>query len=128
VISGKRNSQEALSHLCKFVDKNQRVNAIVLAAPHRYDLMSSSCVNFEVACFNRLLSKRMKAFKNVKVLETDLGRDCFTKLGLYLNSSGKDQLVLKLADMIDGLIYKTSVSTIHLQWKETMTSLENSDK
>jgi 1-aminocyclopropane-1-carboxylate deaminase/D-cysteine desulfhydrase-like pyridoxal-dependent ACC family enzyme len=31
---GKRNYQEALRHLCKFVDQNQNVNVIVMSAPH----------------------------------------------------------------------------------------------
>jgi len=42
---GKKNSQEALRHLCKFVDKSQNVNVIVMSAPHRHDLMPSPCVN-----------------------------------------------------------------------------------
>jgi hypothetical protein len=51
----KQNSQEVLRQLRKFVDKNQDVNVIVMSAPHRHDLIPSSCVNKEVIRFNRLL-------------------------------------------------------------------------
>jgi len=109
---GKKNSQEALRHLCKFVDKNQNVNVILMSAPHRHDLMPSSCVNYGVVCFNRQVKKRMKLCNNVKILETDLNRDCFTNHGLHMNSSGKPQIILKLADMIESLAVKNNISYI----------------
>jgi hypothetical protein len=125
--TGKQNSQEALSQLCKFIDRSQDVNVIVMSAPHRHDLMPSSCVNFEVVRFNRLLRKKMRPYKKVKILDTDLNRDCFTKHGLHMNSSGKEQLTLKLADMIESLTVKNSGSSIQLQWKEYGTSLDSID-
>ena len=98
-----------------------------MSAPHRHDLMPSSCVNSEVVRFNRLLRKRMKLYKKTKILDTDLNRDCFTKHGLHMNSSGKEQLILKLASVIESLTVKNSRSDIRLQWKENGTSLENRD-
>jgi hypothetical protein len=124
---GKQNPQEALSQVCKFVDRSQDVHVIVMSAPHRHDLMPSSCVKVEVARFNCLLRKRMKLYKRAKILDTDLNRDCFTKHGLHMNSSGKEQLILKLADMIESLTIKNSGSSIQLQWKENGTSLDNID-
>jgi hypothetical protein len=44
-----------------------------------------------------------------------------------MNSSGKEQLILKLASVIESLTAKNSGSDIKLQWKENGTSLENRD-
>jgi hypothetical protein len=89
-----------------------------MSAPHRHDLIPSSCVNSEVVRFNRQLRKRMKLCKNVKILETGLNRDCFTKHGFHMNSSGKEQISLKLVEMIDSLTVKNKVPNIQLQWKK----------
>jgi hypothetical protein len=85
----KQNSQEALKHLHNFTKTYHDVNVIVMSAPQRYDLMPSSCVNSKVVRFNRLVRKSMKLLTKTKILETDLNRDCFTKHGLHMNSSGK---------------------------------------
>jgi len=98
-----------------------------MSAPHRHDLMPSSCVNCEVVRFNRQLKKRMKLCNNVKILETDLKRDCFTNHGLHMNSAGKAQIILKLADMIESLAVKNNISYIQLQWKGNGISLGNGD-
>ena len=92
----KQNSQEALKQLSEFANKCQDTNVIVMTAPMRHDLMPSSCVNSEVVRFSRLLKERMKLYTKIKILDTDLNRDCFTKHGLHMNSSGKDQLIMKL--------------------------------
>jgi len=97
-----------------------------MTAPPRYDLTPSSCVNNEVARFNRQLKKRMKTFHNVKNLETDLKRECFTKHGLHLNSSGKEQIASKLAATVKSLLNKKRTSRIYLQWKENPMSSHSS--
>ena len=66
---GKNNSKEALRHLYNFIEKRQKVNIVVMAAPPRYDLIPSSCINNEVVRFNRQLKKRMKMYNNVKILK-----------------------------------------------------------
>ena len=119
---GKNNSQEALRHLCNFVKKRHNVNVVVMSASPRYDLIPSSCVNNEVVRFNHQLRKRMKMFKNVQILETDLKRESFTKHGLHLNTSGKEQITLKLAAVVRSLLYKNKLASIQLQWKENPTS------
>ena len=83
---GKNNSKEALRHLYNFIEKRQKVNIVEMTAPPRYDLIPSSCVNNEVVRFNGQLKRRMKLYNNVKILETDLEREYFTKHGLHLNS------------------------------------------
>jgi len=41
-----------------------------------------------------------------------------------MNSSGKAQIILKLADMIESLAVKNNISYIQLQWKENGISLK----
>jgi hypothetical protein len=64
----------------------------------------------------------LKIFNNVRILETDLKRECFTKHGLHLNSSGKEQKAVKLAAAVKSLRYKKKTSRICLQWKENSRS------
>jgi hypothetical protein len=110
----KQNSLEALK---QFEKKCQDVNVTVMTAPMTHDLMPSSCVNSEVVRFSRLLKERMKLYTKIKILDTDLNRDCFTKHCLHMNSSGKDQLIMKLVEMIENITVQNSGSNIELQWK-----------
>ena len=100
------------------MEKRQKVNIVVMSATPRYDLIPSSCVNDEVVRFNHLLKKRMKMFTNVQITDTDLEREYFTKHGLHLNLSGKEQITLKLAAVVKSLVNRNKSSSIHLQWKE----------
>jgi hypothetical protein len=54
----KNNTDEGQKHLIDFVDKNRHTNIIVMSAPHRHDLINSSCVNAEVTRFNRKIKKQ----------------------------------------------------------------------
>jgi len=67
----------------------------------------------------------MKLYTKTKILDTDLNGDCFTKHGLHMNCLGKDQLIMKLADMIGSVTVKNSGHNIELQWKETGINLGN---
>jgi len=98
-----------------------------MSAPLRHDLIPSSCVNTEVIRFNRLLRKRMKIFKKTTIIESDLNRDCFTKHGLHLNTTGKKQIIMKLVDVIEKLSVRDNRPVIKLQWKEKERNLENRD-
>ena len=42
-----------------------------------------------------------------------------------MNSSGKAQIILNLAEMIESLSVKNDVSYIQLQWKENEINLDN---
>ena len=119
---GRNNSREALNHLCKFVEKNQKVNTVVMTAPPRYDFLPSSCVNNEVTNFNRQLKKRMIPYKNVQILETGLERECFTKHGMHLNSPGKESIAQRLAIVVRSFLKKEKVSPISLDWKNDTPS------
>jgi len=121
----KQNSEEAVKHLCNFTKSHQDIKVIVVAAPQRHDLMPSSCVNSEVARFNRLVRKSMKLFTNTRFMDTNLHRDCFTNHGLHMNSLGKDQIIMNLAGIIDSVTAKESGPTIALQWSDKGLTIES---
>jgi hypothetical protein len=77
----------------KFTTETQNTNILIVTAPHRHDLHESSCVNKEIKQFNSKLHKIMKIKSNVKIIETDLSRNNFTKHGMHLNASGKEKTV-----------------------------------
>jgi chitinase len=79
----RNNSQEGLKKLIKFVEVNNNINIILLCVPHRHDLPGWSCVNNEIATFNRKLNKLKKSHKHVKVLKTGLDRNLFTRQGRH---------------------------------------------
>ena len=50
-------------------------------------------------------------------------KEYFTKHGLNLNLSGKEQITLKRAAVVKSLVNRNKSSSIHLQWKENSMSL-----
>ena len=91
----KNCANEALREIENFVSKNVNTNIVVVAAPHRYDLATWSCVNYEVNTFNRKLKKRLKIRNHTK-----LERAHFTRHGLHLNKHGKTIVCEKLSSAI----------------------------
>ena len=112
---GKDNSREALKRLGNVATNNQVVNTVVMTAPPRCYLLPSSCINNEVIRFNRQLKKIMAPFNNMKILETNLKRECFTKHGLHLNSAGKECIALILAMMVKNCLNKKRMPLIRLK-------------
>jgi hypothetical protein len=53
----------------------------------------------------------------VKILETDLDRKYFTKHGLQLNLSGKEQISPKLAAVIREFFNRSHLPSICMQWE-----------
>ena len=74
----KNNTKAAIKHVCNFVEK-KKLNIVIMISPHRYDLVSSSCVKNEVLNFNRQVEKKMKIYNNGSMLETVLEN---TSLGM----------------------------------------------
>ena len=103
---GRNNSREALKHLCNFVENNRKVNTVVMTAHPRYDLLLSSCMNNEVISFNRQLIKRLTPYDNVRILETGLEIEYFTKYGMHRNSSGKVFIARRLAIVVRNFLKK----------------------
>jgi len=92
-------------------------NVIVMCVPHHFDLQLSSCVNKEVASFNRKLQKAMKNFSHIHVCSMSTNRDHFTSHDLHLNSQGKNWIINKQASIITSIISKSrAISVTPLPW------------
>jgi hypothetical protein len=85
----KNESGKGLVHISKFIKQRNHTNIIVVSAPKRHDLLTRSCVNSEVITFNRKLHKRMKTQEHVKIIDSDMHRENFTRQGLHMNTVGK---------------------------------------
>ena len=48
----------------------------------------------------------MKPHKNVMVVKVDLDRKSFSRHGLYMNNSGKENIVLKIANVVTKIFLK----------------------
>jgi len=77
----KNNSKMALRHIRNFIKTNNHTNIILVSAPHRYNLMKSSCVSSEIKAFNRKLMKSIRAYKYASVLE--MSTDSFLLIMVY---------------------------------------------
>jgi hypothetical protein len=82
-------SEKGLVHISKFIKQRNHTNIIVVSAPKRHFLLTRSCVNSEVITFNRKLHKRMKTHEYVKIIDSDMHREKFTRQGLHMNTVGK---------------------------------------
>ena len=112
----KNETSVGLKHLNKFVSHRKNTNVLVLPAPHRHDLLPSSCINNEVQTFNRKLCKSMKTKENVHLLELNLHRNDFTQHGLHLNISGKVNTAELIGENIKQLFYTPKKTPITLDW------------
>jgi hypothetical protein len=108
----KNNANMALEHISNFVKVNSNTNIILLSAPHRHDLIESSCVNNEIRSFNMKLMKHVKTINHTTVLETNTKRKCYTLHGLHLNGRGKEkvakQIAAQLATILGGKSRKSN--------------------
>jgi hypothetical protein len=112
------NMSEARMGLVKFLDDHTGVNIILLNAPLRYDLISTSCVNREIFKFNRQIKKILKLYPNTRGLNIDLQRQFFTQHGQHLNNNGKELIAGKLAKVILQYFEKSAMDSIQLSWNE----------
>ena len=129
----KNNMREAVKLVSGFVDSNKNQNIVFINSPHRYDLSPWSCVNNEVAKFNRQVKKIMKLRTNMKILELPVDRNHFTSHGLYLNSKGKDVVSQNLALVVQQFFNKQTMPPIPIStpWEDpplNVTSTEPQDK
>ena len=121
---GKNNSKMALRLLCNFIKSKQTTNIVVMTAPPRFDLLSMSCVNSEVIRYNNQFRNRMSQFNNVKLHESNIGRQYFTKHGLHLNSSGKEYIAFRSTALVKSFFHLERMSPIHLKWKGNPVSID----
>jgi hypothetical protein len=119
--------REAISNVSDLVKRSLDTNIVLLNAPHRHDLIPTSCVNNEVWKYNRLMRKIAKLNPNVQFLELDLDRSHFTRHGMHMNSKGKDQLSQQLAKQIDLIFNILQSPPIPIPWELTNPELTNTD-
>jgi hypothetical protein len=110
----KNKASVALKHISNFVKVNNNTNIILLSAPHRHDLMDSSCVNNEIKSFNRKLRKHVKTSKHTSVLEINPNREFFTQHGLYLNGRGKEKVAKQIVAQLSTILGKKAEGPISL--------------
>ena len=97
---GRNETKQGINWIQNFVETNKHTNIILMEVPHRYDLIQDSCVNKEVARFNHIIRKRMKAQGNVEVMKVNVDRRAFTKHGQHMNVTGKEMMAKKMAEAI----------------------------
>ena len=118
---GKNASSNGLKPLSNFVESRKHTNIIIMSAPHRDDLITSSCVNSEVKVFNRKLHKQMKLFDHAALLDMKLNREHFTHHGLHMNTSGKTLISQRIAYNIRRIFIKRMTPPIILKWNSDPT-------
>jgi RNase H-fold protein (predicted Holliday junction resolvase) len=114
----KNESNKGLRQVTHFVQNKKNTNVIIMNAPHRFDLEESSCVNKEVKVFNRKLSKIMKRYNHIKVIDISAKTDHYTQHGLHMNKTGKEWITRKTADIINKLFTNSKPAPITLVWGE----------
>jgi hypothetical protein len=114
----KNEANNGLTHISNFVKLRKQMNVLIVDAPTRFDLPTTSCVNKEVVVYNRKLYKRMKQFEHVNIINSELHRKYFTKHGMHMKTAGKEQMTQRLAERIWETFSKKETSPITLQWKQ----------
>jgi len=99
----KNEAHIGLRHISLFANSAADTNMIVMCAPSRYDLQPSSCVNMDVASFNRKLHKSMKIFSHVQACPLSTNRDHYTTHGFHMNARGKHWIANTWASIIKTL-------------------------
>jgi hypothetical protein len=116
----KNETNTGLRFISQFANSTVGTNVIVTYAPTCFDLQSSSCVNKEVAFFNRKLQKSMKIHSHVQVCSMSTKRDHFTTHGLHMNSQGKNWITNTWASIIKSLrLSSPSIPIVPLPGKNT---------
>jgi hypothetical protein len=122
----KNESEKGLIRLSNFVEQSKDTNVIIIGAPKRHDLLTTSCVNKEVDKFNRKLHKKMRVFEHAKVIDSVSQRECYTRHGLHINSLGKEQMAQRIIDQLKNSLSTDNTSPIPLSWK-VLPLLHNPD-
>ena len=110
-----------MKHLLDLVINANHTNIILMSAPHRFDLMETSCVNLEIKNFNSKLRTKLERIGKVKLIEVDNDRTLYTGHGQHLNARGKESMAKKIASMIKRMLAKET-KPIRAKWyldKET---------
>ena len=85
----RNEANKALTHIINCVEARKHTNVLMVSVPTRFDLISTSCVNKELIAYNRKVSKWMKQYEHVKLIDCDLQRRCYTRHGMHMNLTGR---------------------------------------
>jgi hypothetical protein len=88
-----------------------------MTPPQRYDLKDSSCINKEIQVFNRKLHKLPQDMHHVSIIDTNLTRNEFSRHGLHMNFSGKEEIAKIIGHNITNLLTSQN-PPISLKWME----------
>jgi len=101
-----------------FVKQRKDTNNIIVGAPKRHDLSTTSCVKSEVTKYNRQLHKRMKMFEYVQILDSEVQREHFTRHRLHMHTVGKELMVQRIMDHIRKILLARKTPPIILKWRQ----------
>ena len=116
----KNETNVGLAHLRNVAEDRRNTNIMVVPAPHRHDLLNSSCVNKEIVVFNRKLHKVVKSISNMKIIQSNLNRDDFTHHGMHLKLSGKEKVAKLLGENIKQLTAHIKQTPLITKWREDL--------
>lgn len=92
----------------QFAKSTCNTNVIVMSAFLRFDLQPYSCVNKEVAVFNRKLLKLMTIFNHLQTCNISLNRIHHNTHSLHMNNLGKGLIINIWVRKITDLFLATS--------------------
>jgi hypothetical protein len=121
----KNETNIGLRYISQFANTTATTNVIVAYAPMSFDLQPTSCVNKEVATFNRKLQKTIKIHSHVKLCPMSTIRDHFTTHGLHMNTRGKDWITNTWASIIKTLQTNSRTTPI-IPLPEKISCIKNS--
>ena len=125
----RNDSMQGLASISRFVENLDRTNVVVVDAPHRFDLDTFSCVNKEVITFNRKLQKILKHYNHASQINLPMERKHFTKHGLHMNGTGKDQLSgLLTSKILELFVTQPTVTPITIPLKDKAAAAEEEQK
>jgi hypothetical protein len=115
----RNETNKGLRSLKAFAHRTSNTNVMLLEAPHRHDLPPFSCVNTEVALFNKRLHNLAATFNHLRILSIPIERRFHTNNGLHLNKKGKDWIASSLVKQIRKVLLPDgSAPPIVLPWKD----------
>ena len=121
----KNESNVGLKQPMQFAKNTCDTNVIVMSAPLRFDLQPFSCVNKEVAVFNRKLLKLMTIFNHLQTCNISLNTIHYNTCRLHMNNLGKDLITNMWARKIKDLFLATSSKpAISLPLKQDIVTSE----
>jgi hypothetical protein len=121
------NMREAISSVSDLAKTSSESNIILINAPHWQDLIPNSCVNKQLAKYNRLMKKIVKQNPNIQFLDLDPDKSHFTNHSMHMNSKGKDQTSQHLAELIKLIFNLPQPPPIPIPWELTSPGLYNTD-